>query len=56
MSKNDFIDINTMTSALFDTFYPNRMKGFFEYRYKDWKMIYNPTTKEIYHIQPKSYK
>ena len=34
----------------------NGLKGFFEYRLNDWKMIYNPTTKEIHHIQPRSYR
>ena len=27
-------------------------KGFYDYNYGGWNMIYNPTTKEVWHIQP----
>lgn len=35
---------------------PEGKSGYFEYKTtgwsKNWEMIYNPTTKEVYHIQP----
>src|SRR5438132_4467215 len=27
-------------------------KGFFRYEFGGWEMVYNPTTKEIWHLQP----
>lgn len=33
---------------------PDEIKiGFFKYIYGNWEMVYNPKTKEIWHIQPK---
>jgi hypothetical protein len=26
--------------------------GFYRYEYGGWEMIYNPTTKEVWHLQP----
>lgn len=32
---------------------PDReLKDFFRYEFASWEMVYNPTTKEIWHIQP----
>lgn len=27
-------------------------EGFYEYKFGDWEMVYNPSTKEIWHLQP----
>jgi len=34
------------------TIAPDYVPGFFRYETKDWEMVYNPITKEIWHIQP----
>jgi filamentous hemagglutinin len=30
----------------------NGSKGFYRYFWDRWEMVYNPITKEVYHIQP----
>ena len=34
------------------TFTIDQRVGFYRYEYGGWEMVYNPTTKEILHIQP----
>jgi len=31
---------------------PDVKPGFFRYEYGGWEMIYNPITKEVWHLQP----
>lgn len=35
---------------------PDKKLGFFKYLTADWELVYNPTTREIWHIQPISKK
>ena len=30
----------------------SKLKNFFRYEFNKWEMVYNPTTKEIWHLQP----
>lgn len=35
-----------------ETATPDKKEGFFRYVYGGWEMVYNPDTKEVWHIQP----